>query len=82
RPRVVRYWIMGYIILIALGGIIAAVLLGYFFRGTGAGATQGRLRGRQPVQVEGPAADEPTPARTSMHSPSEVEAAEKKIPPA
>lgn len=73
---------MGYIILIGLGGIIAAVFLGYFFQGTGAGGTRGRLRGRQPVQVEEPAADEPTPARTSMHSPSDVAAAEKKVPPA
>lgn len=73
---------MGYLILIVLGAIIAAVLLGYFFRGTGAGATRGRLRGPQPVQPESPAADEPTPARTSMHSASEVAAAEKKIPPA
>jgi hypothetical protein len=69
----------GYILAVAFGLVFVFLLIVGLTNGSEGG---GPAPGEEPKRREGPAADEPTPARSATASPDQAEAARRHTPPA
>ena len=72
---------MGYIIVLVLGVVIAAVVI-VMLVGQSKNSQQGRRSGQHPVGFEKPSADEPTPAASQTASAAQARNAQKHTPSA
>lgn len=67
---------MGYVVVILFGLVVLVVLVTSLTRG------RKSTVGQSKTEPSGPAADEPTPARSSIAPPAKANAAQERTPPA
>jgi hypothetical protein len=70
---------MGYIVAVIV--LLVVIVLAAFFL-PGRPGRRGQLPSDHPLEVEKPAADEPTPSRSSTASQDQIRQAQKRVPPA
>lgn len=83
KPRAAEAAIdhMGYALVMLFAAICVAIIASIVYS-RGRGVSHGRMQVDKPVEVEKPAADEPTPAASRTAGDDRANRAQRRVPPA